>query len=1609
MLPLLGLGGTAAAAGMASLLGLFNYNHQSMTAECQNRQNMIHQLQQMRITQAGMYRQDLKDMFGAVDAKMMLLVLVASILIGVVFNILLQDIRVSAPVWTILWLGIHVCASLMYLGLALYFAVYASIAAVASMVRVLTQEVRLPIASADDVKYACVYMSEFESPRRVHELLRVPFLQTTQNRRKYGGVGWVELLTQKVFGVRDWQKTENGFYRNFLRLIGSDTPEGERTVAMRFDEKDRENNPYEFHPITKALLGEHHGLSATELNSAGGAAMLQGHSNARHTASKGGDLHLGTSQFELRRRTMAQMGAAALQHPPGRTAGVFQLPERAASPVHPINHQGIKQHIDYADHPDAPQFGDRSSLDGTLGRQQVAAVPKTQSQGRVMKQAELDPSNTTASVDSPSTHAAVHHLPVSASSSSQQQTNRPPRLPGKQLPSQARTSRSSAGTGIDQNPFSQPAFAHQEFRVSKGDRFDPYALDGTLPAKIRSRSKDREQMQPVVRRKDLGNKMLLEMVMSLPDDHVYPEHVLLRWRALHVGVIRQDALANAFAAEKMNGADAEDPALKHNPKHLRVHEHMNLLLPEAHVKTPDLTDCFHFKHYHDFDRRWGAFQKLARICVGLGTVEMFGALAAHIVVHIVKMRKLFFFGALIIFLLMTIQICLQKVEIASTRLLKLDGLLVLEQALTLAIVVGSEYEIQCERFAPLVFVVHIFYMKELMVFTPFLGSGPSFEYFRSAKAAEFFTRATIALETEAAAASVHMDKAEAKMSVHHAQEDLKEKTMDASTSTSSPAARNELHAVGELQNAAFRQRGMLGAGPMSRSELKSLKTRQDVLDLQRKRDSAEIRYLEEHDLTIEPSSGKEEMNYEKKTALKIDGNKTPATLQAPKSGGATSGALRSSNSKNTKRQVFTGAYALELRVERLLALFEHDYVTMQLDDPRLTAIRQARVAMEEAKMKLKMYFPSARRPAADSAGTAFNSNAPSRSPSRARRSTAFAEGSHAAEDAVLRSSSTAGRSSASSAPRQLRDSPSVLAALDNLNRDFEQVQYGAAGSGFKVRPMEVVDGIPATHSWVQLYFQGSRGMHLPYYVSPVLLRNSWLRPGDVPPETEYHIPSLLTLQVDARLFELEVENAVEKLQIEDPRASYSPRSPAPSFVEPEDLRPEPSSEENNHLVDGSHAMLVPVEDENDEHFWINNHGASTSVGTSGGPPQQQNNAIFPFPIGRIRSRLLVEERRRKLRKQKTSSHAGAPQDELLAHDRRDAVDVRERSRQQFRAMLLEGSHNTSVASGALNHEDEDLDVEQETPLPGRLFRLGTFAIFISWGLALIWSFFAYTIFLQHHSQYTGTGMGLSSSKAASRRTSARRALLSEELKDDDVAGSTGSTSSAFCLETDFSGGRRTKRLSRTCSFSSETNDKRLSPPRSSSNVDTAEEKERKQFPVAGTQARKSINTTPRPEHHDVSPSRVSIEALSVHLCDSQNGGNGKSKCRASELRAFAKYLRDEVDLFDDGLVTQAEIHRYLQSPTAQQSSLEGGEEQEHETRATADVRPRADDSENNRHDAAAAHMPLASWRKQLVVQLKNLVADRSQWPALALAARPFSTSKMKRRQSRAQARSLREI
>eukprot|EP00392_Amoebophrya_sp_AT5.2_P001214 g1216.t1 len=106
------------------------------------------------------------------------------------------------------------------------------------------------------------------------------------------------------------------------------------------------------------------------------------------------------------------------------------------------------------------------------------------------------------------------------------------------------------------------------------------------------------------RESSVDRQQFLARLYELEDEHEYDPNYLRKWAKLVKDTAFHMRLADNHAA---SSGSLESSA---HERRIRVHSKIETLLPEEHVKTPDLTDCFHFKHFHEFDKRWGAFQKL---------------------------------------------------------------------------------------------------------------------------------------------------------------------------------------------------------------------------------------------------------------------------------------------------------------------------------------------------------------------------------------------------------------------------------------------------------------------------------------------------------------------------------------------------------------------------------------------------------------------------------------------------------------------------------------------------------------------------------------------------------------------------------------------------------------------------------------------------------------------------------------------------------------------------------------------------------------------------------------------------------------------------------------
>lgn len=163
----------AVAAGAAG--SLFGYNRENYFFDGEQRIKREYQGQTMRVKQFELFREDIRDLMNLTVAKMDNYLIVNTIQIGLVV-VLFTEGRPDpgvAPPWLLCLWGASGAGSFMYITLCIWLAMHASICSHSFCVRMLTQVVRLPIPTKEQLDAARVLATDFEGTK-VREMLRVP-------------------------------------------------------------------------------------------------------------------------------------------------------------------------------------------------------------------------------------------------------------------------------------------------------------------------------------------------------------------------------------------------------------------------------------------------------------------------------------------------------------------------------------------------------------------------------------------------------------------------------------------------------------------------------------------------------------------------------------------------------------------------------------------------------------------------------------------------------------------------------------------------------------------------------------------------------------------------------------------------------------------------------------------------------------------------------------------------------------------------------------------------------------------------------------------------------------------------------------------------------------------------------------------------------------------------------------------------------------------------------------------------------------------------------------------------------------------------------------------
>mmetsp|Transcript_38719 Transcript_38719/g.111180 ORF Transcript_38719/g.111180 Transcript_38719/m.111180 type:complete len:567 (-) Transcript_38719:109-1809(-) len=163
------------AAGIGA--GLMSYNRQNWMWDSNLRQKREYQGQAMNIKRFELYREDVRDLADLTISKMDNYLLINILLLGFCVKIFTEGRPHpgSSPSW-LHWLYAATNAgALLYFMLSVWLAMHASIASHSFEVRLLTQFVRLPIPSKEQIDAARFHAQDFEA-KKSKEMFRVPVL-----------------------------------------------------------------------------------------------------------------------------------------------------------------------------------------------------------------------------------------------------------------------------------------------------------------------------------------------------------------------------------------------------------------------------------------------------------------------------------------------------------------------------------------------------------------------------------------------------------------------------------------------------------------------------------------------------------------------------------------------------------------------------------------------------------------------------------------------------------------------------------------------------------------------------------------------------------------------------------------------------------------------------------------------------------------------------------------------------------------------------------------------------------------------------------------------------------------------------------------------------------------------------------------------------------------------------------------------------------------------------------------------------------------------------------------------------------------------------------------
>lgn len=161
---------------------LFKYNHDYFNEDREQRQESEYKVMDMRIEQAGLWREDIREIVEFTQTKLEMYMLVSTLELGFCATAIVKAVVVSGtPLWLACAHTLMLCGAFMFLLMSMLLGINGYVSSQAYSVRLLTQYVRLPIPEWKHIEASRNYSSNFEK-LRAQQMFRIPFLMGWQER-----------------------------------------------------------------------------------------------------------------------------------------------------------------------------------------------------------------------------------------------------------------------------------------------------------------------------------------------------------------------------------------------------------------------------------------------------------------------------------------------------------------------------------------------------------------------------------------------------------------------------------------------------------------------------------------------------------------------------------------------------------------------------------------------------------------------------------------------------------------------------------------------------------------------------------------------------------------------------------------------------------------------------------------------------------------------------------------------------------------------------------------------------------------------------------------------------------------------------------------------------------------------------------------------------------------------------------------------------------------------------------------------------------------------------------------------------------------------------------